>query len=97
MVLNCEHLLAETVKYVSTKQSVCLISEDLMFYRDKVVLGKAKLLDDEGKIGVVHPKRGELNKEVRYGIGALQLSEGAKALAMACKIAYRILLTCSRM
>jgi hypothetical protein len=50
MVLNCEHLLAETVKYVSTKQSVCLISEDLMFYRDKVVLGKAKLLDDEAKL-----------------------------------------------
>jgi hypothetical protein len=38
------------VKYVSTKQSVCLISEDLMFYRDKVVLGKAKLLDDEAKL-----------------------------------------------
>lgn len=97
MVLNCEHLFAETAKYVSTKQSVCLISEELMFYRDKVVLVEAKLLDDGAKIGVVHPKRSELNKEVRYGIGALQLSEGAKALAMACEVAYRILLTCSRM
>jgi len=74
-----------------------LIGEDLKLYRDKVVSGEENLLDDEAKIGVVHPKRGELNKEVRYGIGALQLSEGAKALAMACEVAYRILLTCSRM
>lgn len=38
------------------------MGEDAMFYRDKVVLGEANLLDDGVKIGFIHPKRSELER-----------------------------------
>jgi len=68
-----------------------------MFYQDEVVLGEAKLLAYGVKNGVCHPKTDELERGCVMEQGLCDCQRGAKALAVACEVAYRILLTCSRM